>query len=368
MQHEYPRTIRRLITVIWVGVLALNISEYFLEWVRAVYALLYKPLQLPYIEFLQPFHAILPTMITAHIGLLLALIVARALAFLTPRITIQSTGLLMSTALGKRWIPFTALRSIRSTELQTNNRYVVWVDATTGLPLQGWIASMLFGRWLWRGFLLTSDLAGFDDVIAAIVASLKQKYGEEKFPAHLIEAQPTWLLAMLNAPRETIRELVAADQMPITQPEATRQMVSLSAWLAIPALVAALIQLQFPWLALVIPLLALIEFPLAALFLSVIPIGELRRIEFTDAMRVYPLTQLPRWWIALGLTLLVIAGVPPTVLLFIPIPAILLSSFTVIKLTAEWFQVSAPESWLGALATVIYQLVLYELLVVFLPR
>ncbi|MCI0477339.1 MAG: hypothetical protein L0Y55_13915, partial [Anaerolineales bacterium] len=216
---EYPAKIRRAGTILWVLLLTLNLLEYFLAWARAIYAWLSLPLQLPLIEFLQPPFNALAHLLTAHLGLLITLILAHALAFLTPRVYIQTNGLLMTTALGRRLIPYTALRGVRSTELP-NGRYVVWVDSTAALPLQNFLAALIFGRWFWRGFLLTSDLAGFDGVIATIAARLKQKYGEENFAARFAETEPTWQLQMLNAPVATIRAVVAEETLPITQRDA----------------------------------------------------------------------------------------------------------------------------------------------------
>jgi hypothetical protein len=367
MKYAYEARFRRATTVLAMLVLLLNLSEYILAWIRTLYTLIYKPLQLPYLEFFQLFQAVLPTLLTAHLGLLFALIAARAIAFLTPRITIRSNGLLMSTMLGQRWVPFGALRGIRSTELP-NQRYVVWVDSSQGLPLHNWWGSLLFGRWLWRGFILTSDLAGFDDVISTIITQLKNKYGEEKFAAHFVEEQPTWLLAMLNAPRATVRQVVQAESLPIDQRQAMMQMISVSLALAIPAIVSGIIHLKMPFIVFLVPLVALIEFPLVSMYLTAIPITSTQRMEFEDAMRVYPLTQLPRWWIALGLTLLIIAGVPAQILFLVPVIAIALGCLPVLTLTEEWFHVQPPESWMGILCTAIFQLMVYELLIVFLPR
>lgn len=368
MRYEYPIIFRRVTNAIWIFILLWNASEYFLEWTRAIYAWAYKPLALPYVEFLHPFHSVLPALVSAHIGLFLALLVARAIAFLTPSITIRQDGLVMSSTVGARYVPFNAIRKVYSTELQPNGRYIVWIDTTKGLPLQGLLGSLIFGRWLWRGFLLTSDLQHFDAVVATIAAQLKHKYGDAKFAAQFVEEKPTWLLAMLNAPRATIAHVVAQDELPIDQRTAIKQMLSASASLALPAIVAGIIQVQIPWLAIVIPLFALIEFPLASVYLSALPMDTLRRMEFDDALRVYPLTQLPRWWIAIGLTLLIIAGVPAIFLLIAPLAAIFVNSRAVIKLSEDWFHIKPPESWLGALVTVIYQLILYEALIVFLPR
>jgi hypothetical protein len=365
--YQYPTKIRRVITTSWVLLLTLNLIEYFLAWARALYAWLNAPLHLPVIEFLQPHPNGTAHLLTAHLGLLTALILARALAFLAPRVYLHGDGLWMSTWLGRRFIPYHALRGVRSTELP-NGRFVVWVDATAALPLQNFFAALIFGRWFWRGFLLTSDLAEFDGIIATIAARLKRQYGDENFAARFVETEPTWQLQMLNAPIATIRAVVAAESLPITSRDALTHAISFSTALLLPMIVSAIIHLQIPWGALVVPLLAIAEAPLAAFYLTAVPVNSARRIEFADAWRVYPLTQLPRWLIALALTWLIVAGVPFGALVFIVILAIAPGVFLVAQLTAEWFQIQFPESLLGALVTVIYQVLVYELFLALLPR
>lgn len=173
---------------------------------------------------------------------------------------------------------------------------------------------------------------------------------------------------MLNVPRATMRQVIAEENLPIDQKLATRQMIFAAASLALPMLVGAIIHLQFPLGAIVLPLVALLEFPLASFYLTILPIESARGIDFRDALRVYPLTQLSRWVVTIGLTLCIVAGVPPLLLVVIPIPAIAFASIGVIALTEEWFSVRPPDSWIGALVTVIYQLVLYEMFVWLLPR
>jgi hypothetical protein len=365
--YQYSPSIRRIVTILWLFVLLLNLLEYLLAWTRALYVWLYQPLRLPYYAFLEPSHHVPTNLLTAHLGLLVALVLARALAFLSPRIYVQSGGLLMITALGRRFVPYRALRGMWSAELP-NGRFVVWVSSTAALPFQDFLATLFFGRWFWRGFLLTSDLNGFDHVVAAIAEQLKQRYGEEGFATRLTEVQPTWQLQMLNAPIATIRAVVTEETLPITRREAIGQSVSFAAALLLPMLVSAIIHWQIPWGALVVLLLALGEAPLVALYLTVVPLTDLRHIRFDDALCIYPLTQLPRWLIAFALTLLIVAGVSFQILPFVVIFAIAPGVFLATQLTEHWFEVKFPESLLGALVTAIYQVLVYELFVALMPR
>lgn len=370
---QYPVRIRRAVELSWRALLLLNLVEFALTWLRVLYGWLWQPLNLPLpppIPLLDPpgARSVVPLLLTAHLGLFVALIAARAGAFLTPRITITNNGLLMQTALGQRFIPDSAFRAVRSVELQPSGRFVVWVDSTKGLPLQNWLYLLLFNRWAWRGFLLTSDLQGFDDVVARVASHLKQKYGEEKFAAHFAEGQPTTFMSLLGAPFETIQQIVKTEPLPIAMRQAALQMISVALSLSLPLLVGALIHLQFPWGALLLPVAALLEWPLASVFLFAISESYARRMTFEEALRVYPLTQLPRWLIAIGLTLFVVAGW--YYLLFVPlfVPAIGLGTILVVKLVEEWFEIEFPNSLLGILVTAIYQIVVYGLFLAFLPR
>ena len=178
-----------------------------------------------------------------------------------------SDGLMMSTPLGARWIPYTAMRSIRSVEIQANGRYVVWIDSVKGLPLHGLLASLLFGRWLWRGFLLTSDLNRFDQILAAGRTTQTQIW---RHTIRCALCRRSTNVAPIHDERTVYhdQQVIARDELAIDQRTATWHMISASASLALPAVVSGIIQLQFPWIAFVIPLLALIEFPLASFVLE----------------------------------------------------------------------------------------------------
>ncbi len=364
---QYPPRIRRAANALAALVLLLNLAEYLLAWLRAFYGWLAAPFQLPFIAILTPPGDTLAMLLTAHIGFAFALLTARAIAFLSPEIIVRTNGLEMRTGIGTRVVPFTRLRSIRSVELP-DERYIVWVDSGEGLPLQNWIASLLFGRWLSGGYFLLSDLAGFDNLMATLAAQVKQKYGEENFAARFREERPTWLVSMLLSPLATIREAAVGSPIPITTREAAWQMISVAASLALPQVIAAIIKVQVPWGAPAVFLFALLEWPLASLYLTDVPVDYRKRMEFADVLRLYPVTQLPRWLVAAALTLLVIVGAPLFVILLVPVPAIALGCYYVFKLTEDWFAVRNPDALFGLLVTGIMQLMLYVMFVAMLAR
>jgi len=168
LERSEPRV--RIVDLVWTLLLAFNLVEFALAWLRVLYGWLWSPLNLPPtppIVLLDPPspRAVLSTLLTAHIGLFVAVYSARTIAYLAPRITVKYDGLLMQSTFGQKFISDDALRGLRSIELP-NERFIVWVDATKGLPLHNALAPLLFGRWAWRGFLLTSHSEHFDDAVA----------------------------------------------------------------------------------------------------------------------------------------------------------------------------------------------------------
>ena len=89
--------------------------------------------------------------------------------------------------------------------------------------------------------MITSDMAGFDDVVARVVTRLKQRYGEDKFEEHFSENQPTPLLSMLSQPYATVKAIAAAESVPTTRREAAWQMGAVALAMAAPMLLAAAI-------------------------------------------------------------------------------------------------------------------------------
>ena len=50
---QYPSRLRRIVPATWITLLVLNLGEYALAWMRALYALVLVPLNLPYLAFLE---------------------------------------------------------------------------------------------------------------------------------------------------------------------------------------------------------------------------------------------------------------------------------------------------------------------------
>ncbi len=366
--YTYPTRVRRVLMALWLTLLLVNGIEYLLEWARALYTTAGVPLGLPFNPLFDHTQKILPALLTAHLGLLVALLAARALAFLTPTITIWKHGIEFTSPLGRRTIRYDSLRSIHSIEFKANGRFVVWVDAIQGLPLQNWLAIVLLGKWHWSGFLLTSDLQGFDEVVATLVARLKEKYGVAGFEARFSEDEPTLLLTFLTAPFATLHHLANTTPVEITPRTAAKYIASSSVALLLPVAVASIIHVQVPLGAPVLLVVALLEFALAPLYLTAAPLDSLRRIDFVDAWRIYPVTQLPRWGIAVAFAYLVIVGMPLFVLFMLIVPAVAIGCYTVLVFVRDWFEVPLAQAWLAVLMTAIWQIVVYALFVAMLAQ
>lgn len=365
--YQYPKRTNRIISGVYGILLLLTLAEYALAWARWIYSLVFTPLSLPYIPILGPFQDSLRTLLIAQVGLLVALICLRAFAFLAPQVKVVDQGLLLKSPYGTRLIRFNAIRDVRSVELP-GGRFIVWVHSTQGLPMHGLMASFLFGEWLWRGFILTSDLSGFDEVIAQIVGCMKAKFGEEGFEAHWKEEPPTWEMRMLSDPAQTIRDMVNLEEPPFTFPQAARKTAWSTVPLILPLVAGGIIHLQIPWLVFVVFIMGMLEWPLAAGYLSMMPIGEKHDMAIESALAVYPMTLLTRWVPALGLALLVATGVPGPLLLLAALPAVAWGAYPVRVLTQVWFEAKPPDLYLGIIATVVYQLILYEALLLMVPR
>ncbi len=369
--YQYPKRIRRIVNGACTILLLLNLAEYGLAWARAIYANLFTPLSLTYVPLLGPFQEWLSMLLSAHIGLGLTLILLRALSFAVSDIALTDEGLVFKASLGSRLVRFDAMRDVRSVELP-NGRFIVWVHSTQGLPLQGLVASLLYGKRLWRGFMLTSDQSGFDSIIAQIVGCLKAKHGDEGFEASWREEPPTWQMRLLSNPAQTVLDALDLEDPPYTLQQAGLQMTVSSLPMVLPLIVGALIHpAQILWsitLVIIVMIMAVVEWPLIAAYLSLIPIGETHQMAMESALAVYPLTQLTRWVPALGLTVLVATGVPTALLILAAIPAVAWAALPVRVLTEAWFEAKPPESYLGVIGTVIYQLILYETLLLMVPR
>lgn len=363
---QFPKRWNRIITAAWLLVLLGGGAEYVLEWARAIYAVLFIPLKLPLIVFLDPYQDVLATLLVSNLGFGASLIIARALAFLAPTYSIEEDRLVATTRLGTRVIPFDSVQKVYSSELE-EGRFVVWIQSKKGLPLQGFIASILFSMFFWRGVLITSDLQGFDTIVQKSIYKLRAKY-DAKYEKRVVETTPTWLMAMLSEPAKTLKRLANEEIVPITQHDAIWLMCSVALSLAVVYSVYSIIHIQIPWAALVLFLIALGEAPLVAAFWSAIPIGEGQGMKFREGMRLYPVTLLPRWAIGFVLLILLLAGAPLMLLVPTVLGAVAIGCAFSVQLVENWFKVQMPVSLLGGLVTVIYQVFLFETFLALLPR
>ncbi len=370
LQRAGPKI--RYIDLLWVALLAFNLTEFAVAWLRVLYGFVWNFLDLPPtppLAILDPpsSRAVIPLLLTACAGLVVAVVAARAVSYLASRVTVNYDGLELQSPFGTRFIPDTALRGLRDIDLH-GRHFIVWVDATQGLPLQNFLGLLLFNHWSWRGFLLFSGMENFDDAVAHVVLRLRQAHGEDQFAQSYREDNGNRLVQMVVAPLATIHEAVHSEAPLFTLHQAGVQMVSAACALALPLLLASVIHLEVPWAALVLPVVAMGEWPLASVYLSALSEAYARKLSFEEVLCLYPLTQLPRWAVALGLSVAVIAGWP--YLLYLPLFIVGIGSGTllVLKLTEELFDIPLQQAALGILVTVIYQAIVFGLFLAMLSR
>jgi hypothetical protein len=64
----------------------------------------------------------------------------------------------------------------------------------------------------------------------------------------------------------------------------------------------------------------------------------------------------------------VIVGAPLFLIILVPIPALALDCYLVLKLIEDWFATRSPDALLGLLMTAVIQFILYAVFVVALAR
>ncbi len=364
--YSYPPRVRLLVNALGAGALAVSGVGYLLTWVRAVTCWLSIPPEVLPIKPFLPEWDILHFLLISHLSLFFAILGARAIAFLSPTIRMVGDELVLQSLFGTRSVRYRDVKGLVSMEIQSSSRFVVWVEAAHGLPLQNWLAILLFGRWCRRGFLVTSDLSGFDTVIGRIVEEMQAKYGES-FSEHFAEVKPNFFMHMLLAPEATLTELARAESVELPLRDAAILAASAALSLALPLAVAELIHFELPWRTLLFLPLAFAEWPLASLYLATAPIGDARQMRPDEAMRVYPFTQLPRWLGAAGVMWLVIAGAPSAFVSLAILAVVALDCYWVLKLVKEWFLIQTLDGLLGIVVTAVYQLILFEFMFLLIP-
>lgn len=368
-RFRYPTQMMVALRGLPTLLVGLALVQLSLNWARVLLALLAQWRGGTVPPFWQVPGEVLPTLLASHVTLLLALLLAAVVANLLSDVTVTKEGLILHAWSTTKRLSWEQVHSFFATTVGEPPRDVVFVRVTGGLPLYMRLYGLVVGHGFVPGFLITSDMADFEQLLGHILYEWQDVRGAAP---DFVEAPPSPFLAMLGTPRRTIAALsapladetrapTAADLPPLGQAAA---LMALSA-LALPVVLglASVAELRLPWAALILFLVALTEWPLASYGLVVLsdffPGGG---VTFSQAAAVYPYTQLPRWVVALALAFPLLLGAPAWLLLPIVVGGIVWSGYLVAILTAQIYRLTPKQALLGSAVPAVYQLLVYGLL------
>ncbi len=271
-------------------------------------------------------------LLEAHIVLVLLLGVASAIYHLLPALEARHEGLAVRRLRGWTVVPWARLRAVKVTELSENSQ-VVLVQLAGGLPLESHLTSFLYDGSLSPGVLLTSAISNFEALLQRVVVEVMRYPPEtsapEQPPIFQSDARSDLLLLGLQS-SIAIDRLVEESRADASTHafQMGRLLQALKPAFALALLPALLIFSDRSFVQHVIPdgriaaaalvmlLLALLEWPLVSL--GVIALDEMSGggEEGARPFYLYPLVQLPRLVPMLAALIVMLLGAQPLAVIF----------------------------------------------------
>jgi hypothetical protein len=374
LRGTYPRRIGAIF--VWVsGLLALVLlARYVIYWLKFL-ALTFPVLQTqPLFDRLELLQLPAPwwLLVAAHLLLVLVLWLLAGLRNLLPEIETRGDGLAIRNF--GRWVlvPWSAIRSIKVTELSEESRIVL--IQTAGLPGYSRLASLIYEGSLASGVLVTSAITNFEQVLQRVVLEVSRYQSARGAPADQpilqSDARSNLLLLSFRA-GPTIDTLVAeAREDDTTKLLDTRRMLRAAgtmAWLALPPALLLLFDRAIQQGILpngsiiggmiVLFLLGLLEWPLTALALQTLDDMTGGGEEGYRGFYLYPTIQLPRLLPLFVALLMVLLGVP-----FLPVllwlGAIVWSFLLAAGMAEALYDWRGGQLFAGGLIPVVFQLLI----------
>jgi len=374
LRGAYPRRIGAIF--IWVsGLLAVVLLvRYAIYWLKFL-ALTFPVLQnQPLFDRLEL--RLLPApwwlLIAANVLLVLMIWLLAGLRNLLPDIETRGDGLAVRNF--GRWVvvPWSAISSIKVTELSEESQ-IVLIQAA-GLPASSRLASLIYEGSFAPGVLVTSAITNFEQVLQRVVLEVSRYQSERGAPADKpilqSDARSNLLLLSFRA-GPTIDTLVAeAREDDTTKLIDTRRMLRAAgtmAWLALPPALLLLFDRSIQQGLLpngsiiggmiVLFLLGLLEWPLTALALQTLDDMTGGGEEGYRGFYLYPTIQLPRLLPLFGALLMVLLGVP-----FLPVMlwlgAIVWSFLLAAGMAEALYDWRGGQLMAGGLIPVVFQLLI----------
>jgi hypothetical protein len=312
----------------------------------------------------------LPMLMTAHLSLLLTLMLASVIGNLIGDVSISDEGVTLHLWSTTRFLRWEWIEGFYATTIGNPPRDLVFVRASKGLPFYTRLYGLLLGQGLVPGFFMVSDLQEFEAMVATFLEQVTAIHGEEG--NRVGEGPPPPALALLGSPRTTLSAistpLGTVDRTPSDEEvPPIRQAASLMIFtaLALPFALALsnLMGLYMPWSALILFVLSVVEWPLASYGLVVLGDFFPGTITFPHALAVYPYTQVHRWVTGILLAFLMLIGTPALLLWLVVFASIAGSAYLLALLTAAVYRLPLEKAVAGAGISIVYQLFLYGLLI-----
>ena len=374
LRGAYPRRIGAIF--VWVsGLLALVLLvRYAVYWLKFL-ALTFPALQnQPLFDRLEL--RLLPApwwlLVAAHLLLVLVLWLLAGLRNLLPDIETRGDGLAIRNF--SRWVvvPWSAIRSIKVTELSEESR-IVLIQAA-GLSASSRLASLIYEGSFAPGVLVTSAITNFEQVLQRVVLEVSRYQSERGAPADkpIFQSDARSNLLLLSFRAGPTIDTLAAEvrEDDTTKLIDTRRMLRAAgtmAWLALPPALLLLFDRSIQQGILpngsivggiiVLFLLGLLEWPLTALALQTLDDMTGGGEEGYRGFYLYPTIQLPRLLPLFGALLMVLLGVP-----FLPVllwlGAIVWSFLLAAGMAEALYDWRGGQLFAGGLIPVVFQLLI----------
>jgi len=374
LRGAYPRRIG--VIFVWVsGLLALVLLvRYAVYWLKFL-ALTFPALQnQPLFDRLEL--RLLPApwwlLVAAHLLLVLVLWLLAGLRNLLPDIETRGDGLAIRNF--SRWVvvPWSAIRSIKVTELSEESR-IVLIQAA-GLSASSRLASLIYEGSFAPGVLVTSAITNFEQVLQRVVLEVSRYQSERGAPADkpIFQSDARSNLLLLSFRAGPTIDTLAAEvrEDDTTKLIDTRRMLRAAgtmAWLALPPALLLLFDRSIQQGILpngsivggiiVLFLLGLLEWPLTALALQTLDDMTGGGEEGYRGFYLYPTIQLPRLLPLFGALLMVLLGVP-----FLPVllwlGAIVWSFLLAAGMAEALYDWRGGQLFAGGLIPVVFQLLI----------
>ncbi|MFN2289658.1 MAG: hypothetical protein ACK2UC_00580 [Anaerolineae bacterium] len=247
-------------------------------------------------------------LIAAHLSLVL---VAGAIAFLydvLPDLSLADDGLAVRTVLGWKSIPWSTVKVVRIMSSETTRRRLVLVQGNWA-RWSPWprLVSVCLGAGYEPGVLLTSDIRDFKPLMRCIYEEVKQARPDALFddeflsPSALMVLEPTVTL-------DSLVDEARSEGWPLAI--SAQAMTAVPAGLVLVQLLILLLRGGAWWKPLAIVGLCEMEWLIGALYLYALAEFFPGRLEFQEALLLYPLPQIPRALLTVPMAMLVATGVP----------------------------------------------------------